>query len=152
MRPTLSIAAVAMVQFWGGLLLMALCGIAWLEELQLPKISEPEALLLVYTVPGFFGLLGIASSIGLMRLKEWARQLTLVLSTIPVVGCALMLVVRPAAVFPRPQADEHEALLTVGSGIVIEVYLCVLVMLILISAWWLVLFNRPAIKEQFQRK
>lgn len=80
------------------------------------------------------------------------RQLTLFLSTVPVLGCALMILVRPASIFPPTGLDEHDALMTVGSGFMLVIYLYLLAFVIIISVWWLMLFTRIGIKEQFPGK
>ena len=152
MRPSLSIRAAAAVQFFGSLLFVWICGTAWLDTIRLHDFSKPIVLILVFGVPGCFGLLGLVTSIGLLRLREWARQLTLFLATVPVLGCALMILARPASIFPAAGSDEHDALMTVGSGFILVIYLYLLAFLIVISAWWLVLFTRTRIKERFQGK
>ncbi len=152
MLPSGSIVVVARVQFFGSLLLVGMCGIAWWDTIRLNDFSKPLVMILVFGVPGCFGLLGLVTSFGLVRLREWARQLTLFLSTVPVIGGALMILVRPASIFPAAKLDEHDALMTVGSGFMLVIYLYLLAFLIIISAWWLILFTRISIKAQFQGK
>src|SRR6266851_3660782 len=59
---------------------------------------------LVYLTYIFFplaiGLLGMASSIGLLRMREWARKATIFLATFPVSVCVLLLILRPKTLFP----------------------------------------------------
>ena len=103
-------------------------------------------LLVFFVLPASFSLLGIVTAIGLFALREWARKSAIFLSTIPVISCASLLLVRPGAVFPL---DAQYAILTVGSlGIVMCAYL--LVILIPVSAWWLILFTRAKVRAQFR--
>jgi hypothetical protein len=49
------------------------------------------------------GLLGMASSIGLLDMREWALKATIFLATFPVSVCVLLLILRPKTLFlPDP--------------------------------------------------
>lgn len=71
MRPSISIVAAAVVQFFGSLLFVWFCGIAWWDTIRLNDFSKPLVMILVFGVPGCFRLLGLVTSIGLLRLREW---------------------------------------------------------------------------------
>ena len=108
-----------------------------------------NARLLAYViVPLCFSLLGVVASVGLFGLREWARKIVMFLSIVPVTTCALLVLLRPEAIFPSDTGLQY-AILTVGSlGIVMYEYM--LVILIPVSVWWLVLFTRKNVRSQFQ--
>jgi hypothetical protein len=146
-----SIVAVALVQFLGSLPFLYVCGIAlWGTVLVTHDFAKPAALIVVFGFPVLFGLLAVATSIGLAFLQEWARKATIFLATAPALGCVLLLILRPPSIMPRAEPDEQQALMTVGSGLLPAIFLCLLVILIPIGVWWLVLFTRPSVKAQFQ--
>ena len=141
MNPSASIVAVAIVQFFGSLPFLYICGISLFGAVFVThEFSNPPFLVVVLGFPVLFSLLSLVTSIGLLFLKEWARRATMFLSTVPVLGCGLLLLVRPASILP----------MTVGSGLLVAIYLYLLVILVPISAWWLILFTRAGVKTQFQ--
>lgn len=103
-------------------------------------------------VPMCFGLLSAATGVGLFLLHEWARKATLFLATVPVLTFAVLILVNPSWIFPRPGPYEQYGLLTIGSGIFYLVYLYALLLLVPISIWWLALFTRPRAISQFKRR
>jgi len=59
-----------------------------------------NARLFAYAVlPFCLSLLGVASSVGLFGLREWARKMAIFLSVAPVTICGLLLLLRPEAIF-----------------------------------------------------
>jgi hypothetical protein len=122
--PSSSVITVAVVQFLGSLPFLYVCGIPfWGTVLDTHDFSKPAALIVVFGLPFLFGLIAVATSIGLVFLREWARKATLFLATAPVLGCALLLILRPPSVLPRARPDEQAALMTVGSGLLFDIYL-----------------------------
>lgn len=107
---------------------------------------EPEVWIFYIAVPVGLALLGLVTSIGLLRLQEWARRCTIFLSIVPVSTYALLLIMRPSSLFPPER----------GGGIyaIGDVYLDIVGFLVAalapISIWWLVLFTGPSLKARFQ--
>jgi hypothetical protein len=101
-------------------------------------------------LPAGFSLLGLVTSFGLMRLREWARKVTILLSVVPVLACALLVIWRPPSVFPPPKPDEQYAILTIGSGLGLWIYEALLLILIPVSIWWLVVMTRESVRSQFR--
>ena len=114
-----------------------------------PLSGIVNARLFAYAVVPFcFSLLGVATSVGLFGLREWARKLAIFLSVAPVTICGLLLLLRPDAIF-EPEAGLKYAILTVGDlGIVVYAYMFTI--LIPVSVWWLFLFTRQSVRSQFR--
>jgi len=104
-------------------------------------------------VPLFFGLMSLAAGVGVFRSREWGRRFALFVSTVPILCCAILVLLYPRWVFsrPGPYGDQY-ALLTVGSGIIYGIYVYTLLLLVPISAWWLAIFTRPRVISQFTRR
>ena len=150
MRPPPSIIAVAVVQLIVSLpCLFVSGGTLWAvgaSHRLYPHQGLPPGFFAVTSVlPFCFSLLGVATSIGLLCLQEWARKAAIFLATVPVLGCAMLVLLRPAFVLSPREPNEQNPLLL---GILI--YL--LVILVPISAWWLILLTRASVKGQFQEK
>jgi len=112
-----------------------------------PLSGIVNARLFAYAVlPFCFSLLGVATSVGLFGLREWARKMAIFLSVAPVTICGLLLLLHPDAIFPP---DVQYAILTVGS-MGIAVYAYMFMILIPVSAWWLILFTRQSVRSQFR--
>jgi len=108
-----------------------------------------NARLFAYAVlPFCLSLLGVASSVGLFGLREWARKMAIFLSVAPVAICGLLLLLRPVAIF-HPDTGLKYAILTVGD-LGITVYAYMFMILIPVSAWWLILFTRQSVRSQFR--
>jgi|HubBroStandDraft_6_1064221.scaffolds.fasta_scaffold17864_2 hypothetical protein len=145
-RASASIMAVATVQFIGSIALLVPAGLFLFEELQL-RHSNPStyralhpAVYVVYIVlPIGFAVVGIMASMGLWFLREWARQGTLFLATVPAAVYTELVILRPSALFPR----------SVG-GVYLNVVESALFLLVPVSTWWLILFTRPSVKARFQ--
>ena len=70
------------------------------------------------------------------------------LSVAPVTICGLLLLLRPEAIF-HPDTGLKYAILTVGD-LGIAVYAYMFMILIPVSAWWLILFTRQSVRSQFR--
>jgi hypothetical protein len=107
---------------------------------------------LVYVMYIFFllliGLMGMASSIGLLRKREWARKWTILLATIPVSVCVLLVILRPKALFPPDPGNG--ALLVVGGGVYLVLFMYLLNFLIPISIWFRKVLTRESVRSQFR--
>ena len=114
-----------------------------------PLSGIVNARLFAYAVlPLCFSLLGVATSAGLLGLREWARKMAIFNSVAPVTVCGLLLLLRPNAIFP-PDAGAKYAILAVGDlGIIVYAYMFMI--LIPVSVWWLVLFTRESVRSQFR--
>jgi hypothetical protein len=88
---------------------------------------------------------GIATSIGLFRVKRWARISTLIFAGL----LTFMGVVTPLFVMAipmPPQANVTPAMMSAVKGAIAGFYL----MLAAVGVWWLVYFTRPGVKAQFE--
>jgi hypothetical protein len=85
-------------------------------------------------LPFLFSLVAAASSIGLWRLREWARAMTLCLVTLSVSSCVLDLIL-------NRRTGEIE---------IIPVTKILLVILAPVSIWWWALLTRPSVRSQFR--
>ena len=98
---------------------------------------------LMYILPAAWG---IATSIGLFKLKEWARISIIVFSvllTLMSVFGGLMFLVLPMPPTPNQPTDLHIAT-------AVRVFMATFTgALVGIGVWWLVFFTRPKVKEQF---
>jgi hypothetical protein len=147
--------AAAAVQLIGSLAVLTPPGLALAEEIQLRRMYprsyqflHPMVYVVLIAVPICFGLVGIATSIELLRLREWARRVTLFLATVPVAGCVLLVALHPSSVFP-PEPGRG-AILVMGD-IYLLAYKLLLAVLIPRSIWWWVLFTRESVRTQFRR-
>ena len=90
------------------------------------------------------GIYGAFSGVGLLRLKNWARISTLVWAGLTVVLSALALVVLAFAPIPTaPKAPPNLG------GLVRATVLIFYGLPLAIGIWWLILFNRQSIANQF---
>jgi hypothetical protein len=143
--PSAPIIVVALVQFLGSLPFLYLCGIVlWLTIWVNHELANsPTVLIVVFGLPFLFSLTAVVTSIGLLRLREWARRATLYLATLPVSACALFLILY------HPPRDVYGAPFAVRD-ITHPVGKILLAILIPVSIWWWVLFTGPSVKAQFQ--
>jgi hypothetical protein len=150
MGPSDSIKAVAAVQILGSLAILLVPGVELTNEIRLhrwyPTIYQPQSAVFyvaMIALPICLSLFGIITAIGLLRLREWARRVTLYFPAVPLLVCGLWLMVHDA----RSPADS--ALLVVGdlSNVIAAGFLVILVP---ISLWWWILFTRKSVRSQFQ--
>jgi hypothetical protein len=158
MKASGPIVAVATVQFLGSLVALVPPTLYFVASIQshrlFPTLNReslaPEVYAVYVAIPICFGLLGIVASVGLLRLREWARRITLLLSTVPLAGCALLIVLRPPSVFP-PDPGQG-AIFAIGGGLYFLAFELLLAILVPISIWWLVLLTRAIVRSQFRAK
>jgi hypothetical protein len=98
---------------------------------------------LVYILPAIWGII---TSVGLFCLKNWARISIIVFSVILILtgafaGLLVLLVPLPAA----PNQATSQSAVTVVRGAMAAFWFG----LAGIGTWWLILFTRPKVKEQF---
>jgi hypothetical protein len=142
--PPPSIVAVAVVQFLGPLPFLYVCGTTlWGAVWVTHELAKSPMLIVVLGLPFLFSLMAIVTSIGLLRLREWARRATLYLATLPVCGCAFFLILyHPRDLYGAPFAVRDI------SHLVGKVLLAILIP---VSIWWWVLFTRNTVRSQFRR-
>jgi hypothetical protein len=153
MKAPLSVVLAAAVLFVGSVLILLAIVLMFTDAVESYRIAgRPlsgivNARLFAYAVlPISFSLLGVATSVGLFGLREWARKMAIFLSVAPVTICGLLLLLRPEAIF---QPDVGATILVVGDlGIVVYAYMFVI--LIPVSVWWLILFTRESMRSQFR--
>jgi hypothetical protein len=151
-RPSASIIAAAIVAIVGGLLFLLLGGIGFLSILlglnasnpQLPTFARNSALAGICLMI-VISLFSIASGIGLLLLRNWARISVFVLAGFSVFFGAIGVVVfTVVAVMP-----QQESLPPQQMWIFRTVLAAIYGIPLAIGIWWLILFNRKAIKSQF---
>jgi hypothetical protein len=142
--PPPSIVAVAVVQFLGSLPFLYVCGTTlWGAVWVTHELANSPMLIVVLGLPFLFSLMAVVTSIGLLRLREWARRATLYLAILPVSGCVLFLILyHPRDVYGAPFAVRDI------SHLVGKVLLAILIP---VSIWWWVLFTRNTVRSQFRR-
>jgi hypothetical protein len=91
-------------------------------------------ILIFLGLPFLCSLVAVASSIGLLRLRGWARTMTLCLATLPVASCVLDLIF------------DHSP----GEWEILPVAKILLAILAPVSIWWWALFTRLSVRSQFR--
>jgi hypothetical protein len=151
MKRSISITVVAVLSLSGSLLTLAM-GLLMAFALVItrksnPALKEPSAL--VGMVVGMFFLIGpaiwgLATSIGLFRLKRWARLSILIFSVLLVVvsvfGAPMLLLIP----LPQPPEAAPQIANQIRFGMV-GFY----ALLAAIGIWWFILFTRRSVREQF---
>ena len=140
--PPPSIVVVAVVQILGSVPFLYVCGIGlWGTIWTTHDFANWRLLVVVMGLPFLFSCVAVVTSIGLLRLREWARRVTLYLATLLVSGCALFLILyHPQDAYGAPFAVRD---ITHVLGEVL------LVIWIPVSIWWWVLFTRDSVRSQF---
>lgn len=155
-RPSAGIIVIAILALIGSALVLlmglVMLAIPWITPIpQTPNAPFP---------PGFFKVMmalmslfylglavwGIVTSIGLFRLKEWARISMIVFSVLLIAISAfggLMIMIIPFPTTPN-QAADHTATVWVRAFMA-----AFWLFHLSIGVWWLVFFNRAKVKLQF---
>ncbi len=133
-----------------GSLLTAVMGAVLLVA---PSLAPPTTLqppfvkaIMVSTAVVFLGcaLWGVLTAVGLFRMRRWARISILVIAALLVIFCGLSLVMILFAFQFMPELDSMP-----GAGFVIGMMIAIYLLPILLGIWWLVYFNRGAVKAAF---
>ena len=149
MKASNSIRAAAAVQFLGSLGVMLFSALVLTSEMRLRRMypasyqSQPARFYDVFVVlPISLSLFGIITSIGLVRVREWARRVTLCFATVSPLVCALWLKLH------HPQS-VGDAMLVIGdiSNAFAAIFLLILAP---ISLWWWILLTRQSVRTQFR--
>ena len=140
--PPPSIVVVAVVQILGSVPFLYVCGIGlWGTIWTTHDFAKWRLLVVVMGLPFLFSCVAVVTSIGLLRLREWARRVTLYLATLPVSGCALFLILyHPQDAYGAPFAVRD--ITHVVGKVLLAIWIPV-------SIWWWVLFTRDSVRSQF---
>ena len=119
----------------------------WLVTGNLASNNSFANLFVAYLVLGLgIGLWGIAASIGLLRLKNWARVSVLVMSALAIffaVCGALGLMVVPILLSQNPGIPAAAVKMVVTVGV------AMLLVPLAIAIWWVILFTRKRVRLEF---
>jgi hypothetical protein len=137
-------AVVAMI----GSLLVFLFGVTMFASAFVEVPSQPANFRGVVIATGVLfivlALVGLATSIALLKMRGWARTASLVFAVVLVVMGGFVLLV--AAFMPIPVEPGAGTAVTTAIRPVVIVTFAIPV---LIGAWWLVLFNRASTRDAF---
>jgi len=112
-------------------------------------LSVTVAGLFLIALPIGCSILGLVASVGIIRSKEWARKAVIFLSTVPILGCAILVLWHPASVFPPASPYEQYALLTIRSGLGYDIYVLFLLVLTPASILCLMILTGSGASVQF---
>ncbi len=98
---------------------------------------------LVYVLPAIWGLI---TSVGLFRLKEWARISTIVFSVLLILMGGFGGLMAAFLPFPPEAANRAPASIIVGIRAAVGVFWLAL---LAVGIWWLVFFTLRSVKDQF---
>ena len=150
-----SVTAAAVVAILGSLILLLCCSAAFFVFLlgKLPGTSSelpPSMRYMMLGTQGFMvclSLFGVATGIGLIYLRKWARISILIWGGFSVFFCGIgMPFVFLMPFSPSPNTPDLPA----GSMTALRlILLFVYGIPLLIGVWWLILFNRKSVKAQF---
>jgi hypothetical protein len=138
-------AVVAMIGSVFALLVAVMMAI--IPFMDLPQSQTPTPASATITGAVFiaaFGVLGIVTSIGLFRLRPWARTSILVFAGSTAITCLLVLAVVSLAPLPLPPETDP----TVARG-VRPLLVAMFAIPLGVSIWWLIQFNAPSTKAAF---
>ena len=151
-----SVTVAAIVAILGSVIILLCCSLAFFAFL-LAKMSGPASELppaLRFMMLGMQGLMiclslfGVATGIGLLYLRNWARTSILTLGGLSVfcgvIGIPLALLI---PISPTPNTPDLPAESTAAIRLVFLVMYCIP---LLTGSWWLFLFNRESVKTQFR--
>lgn len=123
--------------------------VLWASSKASPDVFPRPLLVLVVAGCAFIAcveIFGIITSIGLLRLKNWARITTIVFAVCIVLQTllgGLIILVMPLPANPDVPAHFNVAFKASTLGFCL--------FFVAIGVWWLVLFTRRSVREQFQR-
>ncbi len=149
MKRSAAITVVAIISILGSMLMLAIGTLMFfVPRIPSSGVQEPEfARQMIHVSAGLFlvlALWGIATAIGLIRFQRWSRISVLLFSGL------LVLVAVPALVFvlamPLPMPGDSPK----GMGEAVKLFVGIFyALLAVLGGWWLILFNRKAVREQF---
>jgi len=150
-----SVTAAAVVAILESIILLLCCSAAFfvflLAKLPGPASQLPPAMrYMMLGTQGFMmalSLFGVATGIGLLYLRKWARTSILTWGGLSVFFCGVGMLIFSLLPFP-PNPNSPELAPESMPGVRLFLVLVYGVPL-LIGVWWLILFNRPSVKAQF---
>jgi hypothetical protein len=110
----------------------------------IPPFAKPLAIAMTFLLGGL-AVFGIFTSLGVLRLKRWARVSMLVWGGLMAAFSGVMLLF--TSLVPLP--DVYAADTAVSSQYIRILISAVYGIPFLIGIWWLLLFNQSAVKERF---
>ncbi|MGA9527683.1 MAG: hypothetical protein WBS24_06175 [Terriglobales bacterium] len=97
----------------------------------------------IYVVPAVWG---IATSIGLFRLKEWARISIIAFSILLILGCGSSTLILLLVPIQPPQSNATDPAVMSAVRIFMSAFAGGIAG---IGIWWLAFFTRPKVRQQF---
>jgi hypothetical protein len=153
-KPSLSIVAVAVVLLLGSLLILSASlwmlnsmiqhSYNWNQFLQSISTFVNAVFFGLTLLQIAFSLMGIIVSVGLLQLREWARNAAIILSTVPVTILAFSLLIFLGAVSQTGRGG-------IAAGYAVLLYGAFFLLLLPLSIWWYVVLARERVKSQFSR-
>jgi hypothetical protein len=150
-----SVTAAAVVALLGSLFLLLCCSFAFFAFLlvKLPDTTyklSPSVRTMMLGMQGFtmcLSLFGVATGIGLIYLRRWARISILIWGGLSVFFGVIGIPI--AFLMPFSQTPNGPDLSAEGMPLFRGILLIIYSMPLLIGIWWLILFNRKSVKVQF---
>jgi len=113
-----------------------------------PNTPEPPfaKAMMIFMDIVFFGtaLWGVLTAVGLFRMRRWARLSILVIGALLVIFCGLSLVMLLVVTRLVPEFESAR-----GMSMVVGVMSTIYLIPIAFGIWWLIYFNRAAVKAAF---
>ena len=151
MKRSGGVTAAAIVLFIGSGLLVLMAALLVFSSFVVQSVKEPNPLgpAIFYVEAGFLLALagwGIATAVGILRLRSWARISILVMSGL---AAAMMLLSSLGMLLVVPMMKQDP---NMPSGAIVFVMVFELILLALplaICIWWLILFSLKSVRMQF---
>lgn len=136
--PPLSVVTVALLQLIGALPILFFCGITlWGALRDTGELRSNPIAAFAFGAPFCLAILAVIASVGLLRLKEWARRASLWLVSLSTLSCVLLLI------FCQPQNDPL--------GIIRPIAEILLAALLLVTVYYWLLFTEASIRSAFRQ-
>ena len=154
MRRSVSVTISAVIVLVGSCLTLLYAAFVALASLALATFQRDQQFLGVFAAVGFLflvglGAWGIATGVGLIQLREWARISILVFSALLVFGTLMSAVITALIPFesfaPQQSGDNLPQFLFIMRVVMMSAYGSVM----LLGIWWLYFFMKAATREQF---
>ena len=113
------------------------------EARQLPAGVQTMATVVLVVWLGV-AVFGIATGLGILRLKNWARISALVWAALSAGLCSVILLFSLVMPLPTPPGERPISMFAVRMIAVVFYSIPVVV-----GIWWLILFNRPRVRAEF---
>jgi hypothetical protein len=110
---------------------------------QLPAGFQTMATVVLVVWLGI-AVFGVATGVGILRLKNWARISALAWAAISAGLCSIILLFSMVMPFPTPSGERPISMFAVRMIVIVFYSIPVAV-----GIWWLILFNRPRVRAEF---